>query len=179
MLSKDLRGVYLVDELQLGGRLNRALNEQDRADFSLMLALLSQDVTDAPLSVMPSGDAPPKPEDLRHRFMLPKAQPLYGVRDDYARSAGLADLLNSEQGDIRGVFLTQCLAPEPLVPFESIISPEVMSDLPPLSQEKLRRRNEGQLLTYERVQEQGEGFEVLGEIAYAREGPPSSVDDSA
>ena len=48
MLEADIRQVYLVDELQLGQRLNQALQGGHQAEFALLLSMLSPDVTDAP-----------------------------------------------------------------------------------------------------------------------------------
>lgn len=49
MLTSDIRNEFLVDEMQLGSRLNEDIHSQNRADFALMLAMLSTDVIDHPL----------------------------------------------------------------------------------------------------------------------------------
>ena len=49
MLTSNIRNQYLVDEMQLGERLNKDVHAGNHADFSLMLAMLSHDLTDHPL----------------------------------------------------------------------------------------------------------------------------------
>lgn len=48
MLTHEIRNQLLVDELQLGNRLNQDIQISDHADFALLLAMLSHDVTDNP-----------------------------------------------------------------------------------------------------------------------------------
>ena len=89
MISKELRDVYLVDELQLGERLNKSLQEGDQTDFSLMLALLSPDVTDAAWTRGPDeGQAPEdNPEVGRSQVFLAEClrpEPLTPFKRDLA-----------------------------------------------------------------------------------------------
>ena len=66
MLTSEIRNELLVDELQLGTRLNNDIQAQNRADFALMLAMLSQDVRDNP--IFATKENPQKKEDLRAKF---------------------------------------------------------------------------------------------------------------
>ena len=66
------------------------------------------------------------------------------------------------------VFLAQCLCNEPLTQFDRDIKPEVFSQLAPLKQEKLRKVNQGKVLTYEKIHETGDGFDILDVINSSR-----------
>lgn len=68
MLTHEIRNQLLVDELQLGNRLNQDIQISDHADFALLLAMLSHDVTDNP--EFSSSESKLKEEDLRKKFNL-------------------------------------------------------------------------------------------------------------
>ena len=68
MLTHEIRNQLLVDELQLGTRLNQDIQTSDQADFALLLAMLSHDVTDNP--EFSSSESKLKEEDLRKKFNL-------------------------------------------------------------------------------------------------------------
>lgn len=68
--------VSLINELQLGERLNLAVESHRRGEFALLLALLSQDVRDWPQFHL--HDDVEKDTVLRQQFDLPAPQPLVG-----------------------------------------------------------------------------------------------------
>lgn len=68
MLTHEIRNQLLVDELQLGTRLNQDIQTSDHAEFALLLAMLSHDVTDNP--EFSSSESKLKEEDLRKKFNL-------------------------------------------------------------------------------------------------------------
>lgn len=68
MLTHEIRNQLLVDELQLGNRLNQDIQISDHADFALLLAMLSHDVTDNP--EFSSSESKLKEENLRKKFNL-------------------------------------------------------------------------------------------------------------
>lgn len=164
MLEADIRQVYLVDELQLGQRLNQALQGGHQAEFALLLSMLSPDVTDAPQH---GGiEAPSKAEaDLRARFGLQPPQRSYAENSDFEREQKLTELF-AAQGQ-NAVHLACCLRPEPLVPVKHDLSPDVFNELPPLKQEKVRRRFAGEKLSYDALPGSIGGFAVLDEISEA------------
>ncbi len=165
MDSRSLREVSLVGEMQLGGRLNQAVNTQNRADFALLLAMLSKDVTDAPH--LDAEDASKSETlDLRSRLQLPPAPAVYAKTQDFSRGEAQSQALQS--GGMGEIFLGECLRPSPLVPFERSLSPEVMAQLSPLAQEKVRRQYEGHATALPVLGERGDGFGVLDEIASSR-----------
>lgn len=63
MLTHEIRNQLLVDELQLDNRLNQDIQTSDHADFALLLAMLSHDVTDNP--EFSSSESKLKEDDLR------------------------------------------------------------------------------------------------------------------
>lgn len=160
MLTGEIRNELLVDELQLGERLNKDVQSQNRADFALMLAMLSQDVRDNPVFFTRTQKV--KEENLRAKFMLPPAQKEYATADDFDRAQALTEAFH--QDGLRQVFLASCLSNEPLIPYQRDLAPEVFAQLTPLKQEKLRKKNEGQTLAYEAIKEVGDGFGILDEI---------------
>lgn len=166
MISKEIRDVYLVDELQLGQRLNESLQEGDQTDFSLMLAMLSPDVTDAAWTRGP--DEGQAPEDLRAKFCLQPEIRKYAESDDFARGQDFADMIHETENPQVGknqVFLAECLRQEPLVPFKRDLAPEVYAELAPLKKEKVRKQFAGEILQYETFQGSGtRNFDVLAEI---------------
>ena len=133
MLEGKLRDVMLVDELQLGSSLNHAVNSGSRAEFSLLLAMLSGDVCDAPQFSDPIKPATQK-EDLRARFGLPPKQPCYAEEGDFERAGELSDALS--QGGQQALGLLLCARQEPLCDRERALAPEVYSSLSPLLREK-------------------------------------------
>lgn len=167
MLENTVRDVYLVDEAQLGTRLNETLQSGARAEFDLLLALISQDVTDFPAV---SDPLPPGQEELnlRELFQVGKAAPFYAREEDFTTGAELAVLLKS--GGMGALHLQQCLHPAPLTLREEIIPGEILGQLSPLKQEKVRRELAGEKLSHTALTEQGEGFLLLREIQESRAG---------
>jgi len=70
----------LVHELQLGERLNQSVEQTRRADFSLMLAMLAEDVREQSQFLLPKAEAPAVEEAsnsaLRKAFNLPEKESL-------------------------------------------------------------------------------------------------------
>lgn len=168
MIAKELRDVYLVDELQIGQRLNNSLQEGDKSDFNLMLAMLSPDVTDAAWTRGP--DVGQAEEDLRAKFCLLPETRKYAENDDFSRSQELSDILHQSPDATVGqaqVLLAECLRQEPLTPFKRDLAPEVYAELAPLKKEKVRKTFAGQILQYETFQGRGKNFDVLAEIRQA------------
>ncbi|MEE0892019.1 MAG: VC2046/SO_2500 family protein [Succinivibrio sp.] len=164
MLTSEIRNELLVDELQLGTRLNNDIQAQNRADFALMLAMLSQDVRDNP--IFATKENPTKKEDLRAKFQLPPAREDYAKQGDFEKAQQMTESFH--QDGLTQVFFEDCLQKAPLIPFRHEIAPEVFAQLPPLSQEKIRLKDQGKALAYEALKEKGEGFMVLDEINHGR-----------
>lgn len=164
MLTSDIRSEFLVDEMQLGTRLNEDIQSQNRADFALMLCMLSSDVKDHPLF----NDEVRKDREvnLRAKFHLTEELRKYAETSDFDRAQALTEMFASE--GMTSVHLAQCLRAEPLVDFERTYAPEVFAELPPLKQQKLRHEMAGVKLSYEKIKETGDGFDILDEINTGR-----------
>ena len=120
MLTSNIRNQYLVDEMQLGERLNKDVHAGNHADFSLMLAMLSHDLTDHPLYNPIVTEE--KEVNLRKKFHLLPEQKKYAQSEDFVRAQFLTEAFSSE--GISQVFLAQCIRQEPLTPFQRELSPE-------------------------------------------------------
>ena len=144
MLTDTLRAHLLVDELQLEQRLNRSLQQGERADFALLLAMLSPDVQDQ--AWVSDAEVPEvAPIDWRERFALPPARPLEADAVATERAESLGQLL--EEGGIAAVHLQNCMRAEPLVLKQYQISDLVWNNLSPLTQEKFRMQQAGETIS--------------------------------
>lgn len=79
MLTPSTDNSLLSHELQLGEQLNQCVHSQRRSDFSLMLAMLADDVREQSQFKLPQTELPEvdnSNEALRKRFHLPKQAPL-------------------------------------------------------------------------------------------------------
>ena len=75
MQTQSLDNLQLINEIQLGTHLNHAVEGGRRADFALMLALLSSDLNEnIPVDATPIET--PSAQQLRDYFEIPAAQPL-------------------------------------------------------------------------------------------------------
>ncbi|QTG88921.1 hypothetical protein JTI77_01550 [Vibrio furnissii] len=112
----------LINELQIGTGISQAVLHGHRADFSLMLALFSNDVRDTtPVEAIEQVETT---EDvLRQRFELQAPQTLRSDQSSYQISARQADLFH--QGGLASAKLSHYLTPEVLA-----YLPEDTQDLP-------------------------------------------------
>lgn len=146
MLSAEIRNHLLVDELQLGTKLNSAVHSNERAYFNLLLSMLSNDAVDAVTSVdsfMPKE----APEDLYAKFNLLKARDNYSCENDFELAQEHAKLVDENlQSSLE---LSLCLFGEPLAPSKHDIAPEVMANLSPLERQKVVQEFNGESLKHE------------------------------
>jgi hypothetical protein len=111
----------LLHELQLGERLNQCIHESRRSDFSLMLAMLCDDVREQSQFVLPkslSADGLPIDKNthdnktLRKYFDLPEQAPLslgsMQQIDEYNQGQLIAN------NDLITLHLSDALSPKPL-----------------------------------------------------------------
>jgi hypothetical protein len=110
----------LINELQCGQNLGQAIHSKRRADFSLLLAMLSQDVRDnTPVESVPKN----KDSSLRELFALPLEQQVKSDESSYQRGQCIAQQFN--QGGLTAARLQSYLAPDALT-----YMPEHTHDLP-------------------------------------------------
>lgn len=108
----------LLHELQLGEQLNQSVHQARRADFSLMLSMLCDDVREHSQFKLPQSDvdsdeqAQQSNQSLRKHFDLPEQAPLA------LKKLADIELYNQSQliaeDDLIGVKLTNVLSPKPL-----------------------------------------------------------------
>lgn len=137
MLPSAIRDRLLVDEAQLGQRLNQDLRCGDRADFRLHLALLTGGVEDQPWF----GERPltaPQSKAWRAHFELPAEAPLQGGADEPDASA-LNERLQ-QGGSMLDVRLWLALRSPPLLGLTSALDPAVYDNLSALGRERWQER---------------------------------------
>ena len=137
MLPSAVREQWLVDEAQLGQRLNQDLQHGDRADFRLHLALLTDAVEEQPW-FDPRQPAKAESRVWRSRFELPPATPLQRSEDD-AEAIGLNDRLQ-QGGSMVDVRLWLALRSPPLLGTLPALEPAVYDNLSPLGRERWRSK---------------------------------------
>ncbi|WP_064602699.1 VC2046/SO_2500 family protein [Photobacterium sp. J15] len=111
MQIHTLDKAQLINEVQLGGQLNHAVEGGRRADFALMLAMLSPDH----LETVPVDAPPPKGKteaELRAYFELRDPQPLTTSEHCYENAAAQAKAFH--ESGLNGVRLLQELQPTAL-----------------------------------------------------------------
>lgn len=137
MLPSAIRDRLLVDEAQLGQRLNQDLRQGDRADFRLILSLLTDAVDEQPWF----GERPlatPETREWRQHFGLPVQAPLQGGVEE-----GDACDINErlQQGgctlDLR---LWLALRSPPMVAKTPALDPAVYDNLSALGRERWQAR---------------------------------------
>ena len=108
----------LLHELQLGEQLNESVHQARRADFSLMLAMLCDDVREQSQFVLPKSDgnltdiADQTNEALRQHFDLPEEAPLALKNIEQINQYNQGQLI--AENDLVSVHLSNALSPKPL-----------------------------------------------------------------
>ncbi|MFT5634990.1 MAG: hypothetical protein ACI89T_000421 [Cognaticolwellia sp.] len=134
-LSNDI----LVHELQLGEQLNQSVHHARRSDFSLLLAMLTDDVRAHSQFTLPLSQIPEKTtsaEQLRKYFQLPDEAPL--AVKDFAdiSSYNQASLIEKQQ--LEDLRLANILNPKPLAFRDDVkhINQQVMTNTSLYCQQK-------------------------------------------
>lgn len=133
MLPSAIRDRLLVDEAQLGQRLNQDLRQGDRADFRLHLALLTDAVEEQPWF----GGAPAAPQQEQtwrtHFGLMPQA----ALQGDLQESdAGALNERLLQGGCMADVRLWLALRSPPLVNRTPALDPAVYDNLSALGRER-------------------------------------------
>jgi hypothetical protein len=106
----------LLHELQLGEQLNESLSQTRRADFSLMLAMLAQDVREQSQFVLPPNtEIEAVSQDnikLRAFFELPEKAPLALKNNEHITFFNQAEMLN--ENGLENLHLSNAMRPRPL-----------------------------------------------------------------
>ena len=130
----DIHNTLLVNDSQLGDRLNTAVSEGRRSDFGLLLALLSDDARDLP-RIEANKDAQGE-VNWRNFFDLPQANPLYADEQDSIRAPELSALASNLQQDSLRLMLA--MRAEPLRVDQDLLPYEVNSNLSPRTQARFK-----------------------------------------
>ncbi|RCU52828.1 hypothetical protein DU002_02370 [Corallincola holothuriorum] len=115
--SEQVNSSIIVNELQLGQSLNKAVSSGDSAKFAYLLSMLSDDVLDQPQFQFACFDRiKPAPDEtqLRKEFSLPESAPLFSDAETMLRATNQSQLF-AEGGSITDVRLLAALAPTALV----------------------------------------------------------------
>lgn len=122
MTEVDLISTNLITEIQCGGSVNQAISEHRRADFALLLAMLSNDACETtPIETVSSDTM--DGESVRKLLAVSQAQQLTSNSDSYQTSAHIADMFHSS--GLSSAKLNHYLTPEALC-----YRPERTLDLP-------------------------------------------------
>ena len=133
MLDMEIRNSLLVDELQLGTRLNEAVSHGNRADCALMLAMISHDVTDD-ASVVDPVKTKPEPADLRKTFSLLPERSFYAEAQDFGMEDRIGECV--AKGASATVQLLLAERGEPLAVREDGIGHDVRANMSLLARAK-------------------------------------------
>lgn len=136
-LSNDI----LVHELQLGEQLNESVHNKRRSDFSLLLAMLTDDVRAHSQFKLPQTitlENTTSTEQLRKRFQLPNEAPIALKNFDDTQLFNQAVLIESKQLD--HLRLLNALTPNPLAFRDdaSFINQQVISNTSLYCQQKYK-----------------------------------------
>jgi hypothetical protein len=135
----------LLHELQLGNQLNESVHQARLSDFSLMLAMLSDDVREQSQFVLPQGKQFEQEFDdraLRKQFDLPEPTPL--SLKDLKQINTYNQAKNISNNDMVSLRLSSTLTPNPLVFRDDAqhIAHQVMSNTSLICQAKhLHKKN--------------------------------------
>lgn len=114
-LQTSISAKLLVEELQLGKQLSQSIQGNRRSDFSLLLAMLADDVrAHSQFSLPTSSNVQEKKSSsaLRKYFDLPNETPLGLNSIDDIDKYGQAELIN--KNTLVSLHLSDCLQPKPL-----------------------------------------------------------------
>lgn len=103
----------LTSELQLGQQLNQSVESGEKANFALLLSMLSKDVSEqAQFHFDQTEPAAKESPSLREQFDLPREQPLNGNAADELHSLAVSRMVQEE--GVLAARLNHCLNPEAL-----------------------------------------------------------------
>ena len=121
----------LINENHLGSRLNQAVTEHRRGEFSLLLAMLSSDARDLAQFHLDGANVDCE-ATLKRQFDLPEPQMLMS---DLHKGIDCDNSSAFHQAGLRGFHLQQYLSPEPLVHRgrDSLAMQEVLANCDPVT----------------------------------------------
>lgn len=115
LLVDDFKNNILINELQLGEKLNECIHHKERSQFSLLLAMLTDDVQAHSQFYLPKTDVTTPEVDensLRKLFKLPQTQSLSLDSVENIDEYNQASLV--ENNSLTSISLLNALKPMPL-----------------------------------------------------------------
>jgi hypothetical protein len=118
LTSEVIKSEILLHELQLGEQLNESVHQARRADFSLMLAMLCDDVREHSQFILPKADVSSVDQSqqtnqvLRKHFELPEEAPLALKNIEQISQYNQGQLI--ADNDLVSIQLSNALSPKPL-----------------------------------------------------------------
>jgi len=115
LLTESADSQILVHELQLGEQLNESVHSARRADFSLLLAMLTDDVQSHSQFSLPQTISEKVVVDdasLRKEFELPEKAPL--ALDEKHTTSIFNQAEHIQKDNLAEIHLTNALSPKPL-----------------------------------------------------------------
>ena len=112
---KSVEDKILINESQLSGQLNESIHSERRSDFSLMLAMLTDDVRLHSQFYLPVTENEPNiisDEQLRKTYHLPKKPLLAHNINNTLSCFNQAELIANQQ--LTDIYLQNSLTPNPL-----------------------------------------------------------------
>ena len=146
MFVDDIKNDILINELQLGDKLNQCIHHKERSQFSLLLAMLTDDVrahSQFTLPITEDVSFASDEENLRKLFKLPLEQALALDGVDNIQAFNQADLIQGNT--LSDLYLTNALKPVPLAFRNDIkfISRDVLDNTSLYCQKKHENKDEG------------------------------------
>ena len=115
MLVDNIKNEILINELQLGEQLNQCVHKKERSQFSLLLAMLTDDVQAHAQFSLPKSEVATSQTDednSRKQFKLPQAQLLSLKEIEQVGSYSQADLVQGN--NLSELRLLNAINPTPL-----------------------------------------------------------------
>ncbi|SMS00542.1 Ribosomal S4P (gammaproteobacterial) [Vibrio mangrovi] len=139
----------LINELQCGQSVNQAISQNRRADFALLVAMLSGDTRETTATEV-IDTVKHTDSELRKHFDIASPQPLRSDQESYAYGAQVA--LQFHQGGMRSAKLQHYLRPDALSYFPEHtyeLEESVYHNLSGHQRRHLEEKESTQSLTYE------------------------------
>lgn len=103
----------LINEIKLGIKLNQCVHENRRSDFSLMLAMLTEDAREFSEFCLPTAHKhTPQETVLRKKFQLPNQQAL--ALENMNQITQYNEVADIQQNNMSAIHLNNALSPKPL-----------------------------------------------------------------
>lgn len=159
MLIDDIKNEILINELQLGEKLNHCVHHKERSQFSLLLAMLTDDVEAHSQFFLPKTEQAPHQSNenqLRKKFNLPDKQ-AFAIEDlSQVNAFNQAKLIKDNR--LTELYLINALKPNPLAfrDNKQFIEKDIMENTSLYCQKKHESENCGKSYAQSRLNFKGD-----------------------